>query len=168
MTQQLPLVVIACQVFQDLFRKYLPADLVSQITFLDYGLHNTPKKLTTAVQESLDQLTEPSFVLLGYALCGNGLAGVKSGPHTLLMARADDCIAMLMGSYETYRAEFDANPGTYYLTKGWLESGSDPLREYERLSVKMGPDKAQWVMDMQYQHYKRLMFIAHTEEDLAD
>jgi hypothetical protein len=62
--------------------------------------------------------------------------------------------------------EFTAMPGTYYLSKGWLESGSHPLSEYEEYVPKYGEKEAMWVMDMQYQHYERLMLVAHTAADL--
>lgn len=42
--QPLPVVIVACQVFQDLLEHFLPPDLTDQITFLDYGLHIVPKK----------------------------------------------------------------------------------------------------------------------------
>jgi hypothetical protein len=79
--------------------------------------------------------------------------------------RADDCIATLLGSYEAYRREFDAVPGTYYLTKGWLESGSNPLQEYREYVQKYGQEKADWVMDQQYRNYRRLVFVAHQAAD---
>jgi len=63
-------------------------------------------------------------------LCGNGLNGIRAGQHILLIPRADDCIAILLGSYQVYKQEFQSAPGTYYLSKGWLESGSNPLSEY--------------------------------------
>lgn len=163
---QLPIVVIACQVFQGLIEKFLPADLAGRTTFLDYGLHATPNRLTTAVQEQIDQIDAPSLVMLGYGLCGNGLDGIRAGKHILLIPRADDCIAIFLGSYQDYRREFDSIPGTYYLTKGWLESGSNPLKEYQRYVEKYGQDTADWVMDQQYRHYKRLAFVAHDTEDM--
>jgi hypothetical protein len=162
----LPIVVIACQVFEDLLGRSLPEEMKSDITFLKYGLHRVPKKLTKAVQEAIDRIEQPSLVLLGYGLCGNGLHTIKAGKHTLLIPRADDCIAILLGSYAAYRKEFDSTPGTYYLSKGWLESGSNPLSEYEEYVERLGPEKAMWVMDQQYQHYKRLVFVAHTQDDL--
>ena len=163
---QLPLVLLACAVFKNLLENMLPDDLASEVTFLDYGLHSLPKNLKVAVQERLDAIEEPSLVILGYGLCGNGLDGIQAGKHTLLIPRADDCIAIFLGSYAAYRREFDNNPGTYYLTKGWLESGSDPLREYEKLVDKYGRETADWLMHEQYQHYKRLVFVAHTQDDL--
>ena len=98
--QGLPLVVIACQVFQSLIEKYLPEDLAKQVTFKDYGLHRVPSKLTWSVQEEIDALEEPSLVMLGYGLCGNGLKGIQSLDHTLLIPRTDDCIAVRLGSYK--------------------------------------------------------------------
>jgi len=163
---QAPVVVIACKVFQDLLEHFLPPDVADQVTFLDYGLHEFPNKLSSAVQEQIDSLQEPSRILLGYGLCGNGLEGIRAGRHTLFMPRADDCIAILLGSYQAYLKEFSENPGTYYLTKGWLESGSDPLREYHQALEKYGAGNAEWLMDQQYRHYKRLVFVAHTREDL--
>jgi len=162
-----PVVVIACAVFQHLIEKLLPADLASQTTFLDYGLHVVPARLTEAVQEKIDEVAEPSTIVLGYGLCGNGLDGIRARDHVLIVPRADDCIAILLGSNEAYRREFDAQPGTYYLSKGWLEAGSDPLREYERYQEQYGAETAAWIMDQQYRHYKRLVLVAHTPEDLA-
>ena len=163
---QAPIVVIACKVFQDLLEHFLPPDMADQVTFLDYGLHEFPIKLSSAVQEQIDNIQEPSRILLGYGLCGNGLQGIRAGRHTLFMPRADDCIAILLGSYQAYLKEFSENPGTYYLTKGWLESGSDPLREYHQALEKYGAENAEWLMDQQYRHYKRLVFVAHTRDDL--
>lgn len=164
---QLPVVVIACRVFQGLLDANLPASLVTETTFLDYGLHRVPAKLTGAVQAEIDSIEAPSLVVLGYGLCGNGLAGVKSRQHTLLISRADDCIAILLGSYERYLQEFDSEPGTYYLTKGWLESGSHPLNEFREYQQRYGTEQADWLMDQQYQHYKRLVLVAHSPQDLA-
>jgi hypothetical protein len=145
----------------------MPEDLADEITFMDYGLHRVPNKLTWALQDVIDQIPEPSLVVLGYGLCGNGLKGVKSKKHTLLIPRTDDCIAILLGSYHKYIEEFDKVPGTYYLTKGWLESGSNPLQEYQEYKEKYGEESATWIMDQQYQHYERLVLVAHSEEDLV-
>jgi len=161
-----PIAVIACKVFQDLLEHYLPPDMTGQLSFLDYGLHRTPTVLNSTVQAQIDGIREPSQILLGYGLCGNGMDGVRAGQHTLLIPRADDCIAILLGSYQAYLSEFDENPGTYYLSKGWLESGSDPLKEYHEALEKYGAEDAEWIMDQQYMNYRRLVFVAHTRADL--
>ena len=160
------IVIIACKVFQNLFEQYLPAELSAKITFLDYGLHETPRNLKMTLQEQIDQIVEPSLVVLGYGLCGNGLHNIKAGKHTLLVPRTDDCIAIMYGSYATYREQFDAMPGTYYLTKGWLESGSNPLDQYRKYVEKYGESQAEWLMDQQYQNYRRLAFVAQDPIDL--
>jgi len=165
-TKKNPVVVIACKVFQGLLEQYLPEDMAEGITFLDYGLHQVPKNLTKALQEQIDGVEAASLIVLGYGLCGNGLDGIKAGKHTLVAPRVDDCIAILLGSYEAYKREFDSCSGTYYLSKGWLESGSNPLQEYHEYVKKYGEEKAKWLMDMQYKNYKRVAFVAHEQADL--
>jgi hypothetical protein len=165
-SEPLPVVVLACQVLQDQLTRLLPVGLVQQVHFMDYGLHRVPGKMTASLQDVLDGIDSPSLVVLGYGLCGNGLRGLRAGQHTLLVPRVDDCIALLLGSYHTYIREFQAVPGTYYLSKGWLESGSHPLKEYQEYVAKYGPDEALWLMDQQYQHYERLVLVAHTQADL--
>ena len=163
--EKLPVVVVSCQVLQDLLTNLLPDGLAQQVTFMDYGLHRVPGKMAGTLQEVLDGLEQPSLVVLGYGLCGTGLKGLRSGPHTLLVPRVDDCIAMLLGSYHAYMREFQAVPGTYYLSKGWLESGSHPLKEYHEYVPVYGEKEAMWLMDQQYQHYERVALVTHNKVD---
>ncbi len=165
--EKLPVVILACRVLQDVFETLVPEDHAPQMRFMDYGLHRVPDRMTQVLQAELDQIKQPSLVVLGYGLCGNGLDGIHAGPHTLLIPRADDCIALLLGSYEAYRREFQSVPGTYYLSKGWLESGSHPLKAYEEIKVKYGEEEARWIMNAQYQHYERLCLVAHSAADLS-
>jgi hypothetical protein len=161
-----PIYVIACKVFQHLLEQHLPDNLAQQVKFMDYGLHEFPNNLRSALQEEIDNLPEPGLVVLGYGLCGKGLDGIKACDHTLLVPRTDDCIAVLLGSYQAYREEFDSVPGTYYLTKGWLEAGTNPLQEYRTYVERYGQEQADMVMDAQYSNYERLLFVAHNQEDL--
>jgi hypothetical protein len=163
---KLPVVVIACQVLQSMLEQMLPDDLAAQVTFMDYGLHRVPSKMAWNLQDAIDGVEEPSLVVLGYGLCGNGLNGIRAGVHTLLVPCTDDCIAILLGSRQAYVREFEAVPGTYYLSKGWLESGSHPLKEYEEYVEKYGPAEAEWIMDQQYQHYERLVLVAHNDAEM--
>ncbi len=165
-TKTQPVVVISCAVFQHLVEEMLPEEMAAEISFLDYGLHLVPKNLKATIQKTIESVAEPSLVVLGYGLCGNGLNGIEAGQHTLLIPRTDDCISILMGSYDSYLKEFYDNPGTYYLTKGWLESGSDPLKQYHNMVESYGEETAEWLMNEQYQNYKRIVLIAHTPEDL--
>ncbi len=161
-----PLTVIACKVLEDMLKTLLPQNLASQMTFMDYGLHRSPRQMTPTLQEAINGTREPSLVLLGYGLCGNGLVGIDAGKHTLLIPRVDDCIALLLGSHEAYVREFEAEPGTYYLSKGWLESGSHPLKEFKEYREQYGPKEAAWIMDQQYRNYKRLALVTHSRPEM--
>ena len=161
-----PIVVFACRVFQNWLERLLPEGLVSEITFFDYALHSVPRKLRLTLQSAIDSLEQPSLVVLGYGLCGNGTDEIQAGRHTLLVPRTDDCIAIILGSYQAYRREFDHEPATYYLSKGWLEGGSTPLDEYRSYVEKYGVQKAEWVMDTLYHNYRRLALIAQNAQDL--
>jgi len=161
-----PVVVVACRVLQDLLESLLPEGLGAHLNWMDYGLHRVPGQMTGALQAVIDAIDRPSLVVLGYGLCGNGLKGLQARQHTLLAPRTDDCIAIFLGSYRAYMREFQSTPGTIYLTKGWLESGSNPLQEYEALVVKYGAKEADWLIDQQYRNYSRLALVAHSQADL--
>jgi len=161
-----PIVVIACNVFQNFIEPYFPAGRVTRTVFLEYGLHVTPRTLQHAIQEQIEAIETPSLVLLGYGLCGNGLNGIQAGRHTLLIPRVDDCIALLLGSRQAYQEQFERIPGTYYLSKGWLEAGSNPLNEYRKYVAQYGEAQANWLMDTQYKNYRRLALVAHSQADL--
>jgi hypothetical protein len=162
----LPVVIIACRVLQSMLQQLLPAESTDNAIFMDYGLHRQPGKMTRVLQEEIDAIAQTSLILLGYGLCGKGLTGIKSGKHTLKIPRVDDCIAILLGSRRAYMREFNSVPGTYYLSKGWLESGSHPLKEYEEYVEKYGTQKTEWIMDQQYRHYERLVLVGHSQSEL--
>ncbi len=162
-----PVIILACQVMQSLIQPHLRNGEVPVI-YMDYGLHVRPQKMAPTLQAQLDALPEPSLVLIGYGLCGNGLDGLKAGPHTLIIPRADDCITILLGSYQAYIQAFNRQPGTYYLTKGWLESGSDPLKEYRSYVDQFGVENADMLIEMMYGRYRHLCFVAHTQADLDE
>jgi len=164
--QHQPIAVIACRVMQQPLKHLLPESLRQKAVFMDYGLHRSPELMRETLQETLDQVTPASRVLLGYGLCGTGLAGIRAGAHTLIIPKVDDCIATLLGSRRAYRRQFDLEPGTYYLTTGWLDSGSHPLKEYREYVDTYGKAEADWIMDAQYQHYRRLAYIAQSRDEL--
>lgn len=174
-----PIVIIACNVLQEMLERLLPAELAGQVTFFDFAMHRTPKNMVATLQEAIDSIAEPSLVVLGYGLCGNGLNGIKAGKHILLLPRVDDCIAILLGSRQAYLREFQAEPGTYYLSKGWLEAsdnrpaesesaryGPDPLTQYRLYVEQYGEETADWLMDQLYRHYRRLALVASDQAGL--
>jgi hypothetical protein len=119
--------LISCEV---LFREMCHACAHSphrvDLEFLPMGLHDLGgKPMAAKIQEAVDRTEEGVYqaILLGYGLCGNGLDGLAARHTRLVLPRAHDCIALLMGSHDRYQAYFDGNPGTYYRSTGWLERG---------------------------------------------
>lgn len=157
-------VVVACRVLQDLLGSRLPAGMPA--VWLDVMLHNSPKKLGAALQEQIDAIAQPSFVLVGYGLCGNGLVGVKSGPHTLVIPRTHDCVAIFLGSHQRYVQRFFASPNTYYLTKGWIDARDEPLADYQDYVVEFDEETADYLFEMKYKHYAKVCLVGFSQEEL--
>jgi hypothetical protein len=168
--------LIACEV---LFREMCHACAHSRhqvdLEFLPKGLHDLGgKPMAAKIQEAVDRTPEGAYqaILLGYGLCGNGLDGLRARHTPLVLPRAHDCIALLMGSRERYQQYFDANPGTFYRSTGWLERGKglqqlthnttgfdEPL---EALIRKYGEDNGRYLyeeMTRYRRQYGKLTFI---------
>ena len=105
MSSDRPIVILACRVFQHWLEELLPEHWNAQVSFFDYGLHAVPKNLRQTLQQAIDFVEQPSLIVLGYGLCGKGLDQLEAGKHFLLIPRTDDCIAILLGSYQAYRRE---------------------------------------------------------------
>jgi len=161
-----PTVVISCKVLENLLGKRLPAGVPA--VWLDIMLHNSPKKLGAALQEELDRLPEPSFVIVGYGLCGNGIVGVKAGRHTLIIPRTHDCVAIFLGSHQRYVQRFFASPNTYYLTKGWIDARDEPLADYHDYVKEFDEETADYLFEMKYRHYRKICLVGFSQQELDD
>ena len=115
----------------------LPADVSHEV--LDFGLHLRPEKLREALQARIDQASQDADVLLlGYGLCSMAVVGLQARSAHLVIPRVDDCIAIFLGSCAAYKLQARQEPGTYYLTKGWIEAGDTPFEEHKQLVEKYG------------------------------
>jgi hypothetical protein len=161
-----PTVVISCKVLEALLGKRLPGDVPA--VWLDVMLHNSPKKLGAALQEQIDAIAEPSFVIVGYGLCGNGLVGVKAREHTLIIPRTHDCVAIFLGSHQRYVQRFFASPNTYYLTKGWIDARDEPLADYQDYVKEFDEETADYIFDMKYKHYRKICLVGFSQQELDD
>ncbi len=134
---------------------------------MDFGLHVNPKRLRAALQETIDASAK-SFdtILLGYGLCSQAVVGLHANGYTLVVPKVDDCIAIFLGSDQAYKDQYRAEPGTYYLTKGWIEVGDSPFSEYERIVEKYGEKKARRLMSRMFNNYTRLALINTGQYDL--
>lgn len=143
--------------------------------FLPKGLHDLGRKpMAAKLQEAVDRTPEGVYdaILLGYGLCGNGLDGLTARHTRLVLPRAHDCIALLMGSRERHQAYFDANPGAYYQSTGWLERGKDLQQltpntvgldeSLEALTRKYGDDNGRYLYEEMTRYrsqYRKLTYI---------
>ena len=117
------------------------------VELLVKGLHDleTPEMLAE-LQRAVDSVDPPDAfdaVILGYARCNDGLVGLTARDIPLVIPRAHDCITFFFGSREAYKEHFDAFPGTYYMTTGWTECGSDgeltrPANDSKGVMAKLG------------------------------
>ena len=150
--------IIACATVIEEMRRFLPPSVDAEV--LDYGLHLTPDKLRKALQQAIDEDDKQNdAIVLGYGLCSMAVVGLTARNCTLVVPKVDDCIAIFLGSTAAYRKQAAKAPGTYYLTKGWIEVGDSPFEEYNRLIEKYGKEKADKVMAMMLKHYSRLAYI---------
>jgi len=95
------------------------------VEFLIKGLHDleTPD-MVRQVQERVDTASDNGTyeaILLGYGRCNDGLVGVRARQIPLVLPRAHDCITLFFGGRKAFEAYFSANPGTWFMTTGWLE-----------------------------------------------
>jgi hypothetical protein len=150
--------VIACATVIEEMLPSMPEGMAYEV--LDFGLHLSPGNLRTKLQEAIDaSCSSFDTILLGYGLCSLALVGLKSNNCTLVTPRVDDCIAIFLGSREAYSEQSKTEPGTYYLTKGWIEVADTPFDEYERMVEKYGQDRSDRLMKTMLKHYTRLVYI---------
>ena len=129
--------------------------------FMGKGLHNLcDGKMRELLQAEIDKVDAEKYdaILLGYGLCNNGTRDLHAS-IPLVIPKAHDCITLLLGSKEKYRTFFDENPGTYYLSPGWIERNTDDyageqsipqqlgLATYEEYVAKYGEEDAQYIME---------------------
>ena len=150
--------VIACATVIEEMLPLLPADVSHEV--LDFGLHLHPNELKRVLQEKIDEASQNAEVLLlGYGLCSMAVVGLQARTAHLVIPRVDDCIAIFLGSCAAYQAQTKKEPGTYYLTKGWIEVGDTPFEEHKRLVEKYGEAKANRITGLMLKNYTRLGFI---------
>lgn len=150
--------VIACATVVEEITPLLPDEVASET--LDFGLHLRPEHLKTALQEKINEASQQADVLLlGYGLCSMAVVGLRATTAHLVIPRTDDCIAIFLGSCNAYKEQSNKEPGTYYLTKGWIEVGDTPFDEHKLLIEKYGREKAERMTRLLLKNYKRLAFI---------
>jgi hypothetical protein len=170
--------LIACEIlFRELCYCCVQTKNLIDITFLPKGLHDIGStKMSSRLQEEIDKVEVGYYdaILLGYALCNNGIVGLSSETK-LVVPKAHDCITLLMGSKSKYKEYHANNSGAYYKSTGWIERHTNLLglgesipqqlgitSNYDEYVEKYGEDNAKYIMEMTgdwMQHYNKLTFI---------
>lgn len=136
---------------------------VVTVDVLPQGLHDRPRHLRSELQQRIDRASGPTdggpdrvdAVLLAYGLCGAATAGLVAREVPLVLTRAHDCITLHLGGRDRYDAEFAACPGTYWMSRDFLERntrgdvatlGVSPAGLAD-LVARHGPDNAAYLAD---------------------
>lgn len=153
--------------------------------FLPMGLHDKGgKKLLTYLSDRIANVKTDSFdaIIIGYALCNNGIAGLCALSTPIVVPRAHDCITLFLGSKKRYLGYFHSNPGVYFQTQGWytqsdinqsspIHSNYDTRLSREGLIKKYGEDNGNFLYDelqKQYSNYSQYTYIEMGVEDDQD
>jgi hypothetical protein len=156
--------IIACQVFADELRPLLPEGVTAET--LEMSLHERPRSLRQLLQERIDASADCDTIILGYGACGQATVGLRATHCRLVLPRVDDCIGMFLGSRAAYRAQHEAEPGTYFLTKGWIGAGvTTPFAMYDAVRERWGAERADRVLGTMLGHYRRLAFVRTGDAD---
>lgn len=135
---------------------------------IDPKLHLRPKLLKEALAAAVDAADGPGVtIVLGYGLCSNAVLGLKTRHATLVVPRVDDCIAMFLGSNEAFADQADRAPGTYYVSKAYLEECDTIFSDHEALIEKRGVERADEMMRLLLQSYTRILIIDMDRDDLS-
>jgi hypothetical protein len=149
--------VIACATVIEEMAPRMPDSMAREV--LDFGLHFRPEGLTAALQSAIDASPGFETILLGYGLCSRGVVGLRATTARLVIPKVDDCIAIFLGSRADYQEQHDREPGTYYVTKGWVEAKDTPLDVEEELRKRWDARKAHRMVRLMLKNYTRLAFI---------
>jgi hypothetical protein len=145
-----------------------------EFQFLKQGLHNTPDVLHSELQDAIDSIKGGyDAILIGYGLCCNGIDGITAPNHKLVFMRGHDCITFLVGSRQQYKTYFDAHPGTYWYSPGWIETGSQPGKErygatLNKYIKQYGEENAKYLMEMEQGWFKEYSNAAYVDLGFGD
>ncbi len=153
--------VITCAVLElEIEALAAEVDGLVHVEKLEQGLHNEPSKLRDELQLAITRVESEHVVdaiVLGYGLCSRGIEGVRASRCKLVVARAHDCITLLLGSKERYAQYVADHPGTYWYSPGWNKHHTPPgpqryQKLHEQYTEKYGQDNAEYLMETE-QHW---------------
>ncbi len=173
---------VLCGVLEDEFAVLQKeAPWLKAVEMLDPALHRNPEVLQQNIQDKIDALEaqhQPEAILLVYGLCSRGIENVRARRARLVIARAHDCITLLLGDRFRYRDYMKANPNAYWYSRGWIKwldmPSAETLEKKRREFIeKYGEEDAEYLMEVEEQvlQGKKAVFVdlglTESEEDIA-
>lgn len=143
-----------------------------ELKVLSFSFHLAPKKLHQAIKEVIkltDEERRFNKILLGYGLCSNAVLGLKSNTSQIVIPKMHDCINILMGSSHRFIKEQKEHSGTFYLSKGWIKHGEDPLSVLQQKPLwtkKYDKKSMEKITYEVIKNYERIVFIDTNQEKL--
>lgn len=133
--------LISCEVFyREMCHAIARSPHQVDLEFLPKGLHDMPcHEMQSRLQAIVDRVDAEKYdaIVMGYGLCNNGLSGLRAPQGLrLVLPRAHDCITLFFGSKEKYLDYFNAKPGVYFKTTGWIERGNGDDDDLSQLSIQ--------------------------------
>ena len=138
--------------------KQLPAGAV-ELTCLPAIWHNHPEKIVPGLKRKIDAAKKTGRnVVVIYGDCGTGGAiDAYLESESIPRIPGPHCYEMFLGKPD-FDAEMEAELGTFFLTDYMV-------RHFERLVMKgMGLRQHPQLRDMYFGNYKRVLYIAQTED----
>lgn len=128
------------------------------VIYLRSDLHDTPKILNGTLQKVIDGAGQNGVkrILLGYATCGNSVAGLDTGVCEMIFPRTDDCVTFFLGSMERRRK---MPAGIYYVTHGWLYDEGHGQAYYNEIMERYGRETGGEIYEMMMENYKNVGLI---------
>jgi Protein of unknown function (DUF1638) len=156
-----PRVVIACHVMEPEIKALQPDKKGVEVRYLEQRLHDIPKQMPSIIQAQIDEVKDyASQIVLGYGFCSNGVVGLAAPNQALFIPKAHDCIALFLGSHESYLKVFNKNPGTYYLTPGWVAEKKDPVGYMvDMYEPRYGRETAEMALKEEFKNYTNIALI---------
>jgi Icc-related predicted phosphoesterase len=150
---------ISCEVILDEVKELLPGNW--EVTSVEKRLHERSDELREKLQEEIDRSEGFDIIFLGFGLCGKSVEGLTSKDATLVLPKSDDCIAILLGSVEEYKKQTKKEPGTYYLTRGYIGEAEEDVvgGGFSEIREKYDEDTWKWIIKEMLKNYTRLAFI---------
>jgi len=149
---------IVCDVIYDELKNKIPGNW--KVINFEKRLHEHSDLLKEKLQDEINKSQDYDIIVLGYGLCGNGIAGLISPKVPLVAPRADDCISLFLGSTEERKKQLKTEPGTYFLTRGYLGEAEDFIVSgFSEIKNKYDKKTWQWIVKKMLKNYKRIVFI---------